>query len=130
MTRADAYDGDLADLIKSVYRDKICEHTDIDMLLKQYPIELSYALSLVDTTDYRSITPRWVIFNYPAVEFVIRVLRHHHCKEGCTYCNSQLDIHHNLDVFFGFKQFRTFEGENLQETAAQAAERRSVLRRL
>lgn len=121
MVRADDYDGNLADLIKTVYRGCICEHADIDMLLKQYPIELSYALSLVDTTDYRSITPRWVIYNYPAVEFVIRVLRHHHCKEGCTYCNSQLDIHHNLDVFFGFKQFRTFEGENLQETAAQAA---------
>lgn len=121
MVRADVYNGNLADLIKSVYRDKICEHTDINMLLKQYPIELSYALSLVDTTDYRSITPRWVIYNYPVVEFVIRALCHNHCKEGCTYCNSQLDIHHNLDVFFGFKQFRTFEGENLQETAAQAA---------
>ncbi len=121
MVRADEYDGNLADLIKSVYRDKICEHADIDVLLEQYPIELAYALSLVDTTDYRSITPLWVLYNYPAVEFVIRVLRHHHCTEGCSYCNSQLDIHHNLDVFFGFKQFRTFEGENLQERAAQAA---------
>lgn len=121
MVRADGYDGNLTDLIKSVYRDRVCEHADIDMLLKQYPIELSYALSLVDATDYHSITPRWVLYNYPAVEYVIRVLRHHHCKEGCSYCNSQLNIHHYLDVFFGFKQFRTFEGENLQERAAQAA---------
>ena len=90
-------------------------------VVKQYPCELSFALSLADSTDYRSITPRWVLYNYPAVETVIRLLRHHRCSEGCPYCNRQLDVKHNLDVFFGFKEFRTFEGENLQEKAAQAA---------
>ena len=117
MVRAETSDGNLLDLIRSVYRDKICDNADIDMLVKHYPCELCYALSLADTTDYRSITPRWVLYNYPAVEYVLRVLRHHRCNEGCSYCNRQLDIHHGLEVFFGFKQFRTFEGENLQERA-------------
>ena len=121
MVRAETYNGKLVDLIKSEYQGKICEHADLDMLVKRYPCELSYALSLTDSTDYRSITPRWVLYNYPGVEYVIRLLRHNHCSAGCSYCDRQLDIHYNLDVFFGFKQFRTFEGENLQEKAAQAA---------
>ena len=121
LVRAETYDGNVADLIRSVYREKICENADLDMLVKQYPCELSFALSLADSTDYRSITPRWVLYNYPAVETVMRLLRHHRCSEGCPYCNRQLDVKHNLDVFFGFKEFRTFEGENLQEKAAQAA---------
>ena len=121
MVRAEIYDGNLSDLIRSVYRDKICGNADIEMLIERYPHELSYALSLTDSTDYRSITPQWVLYNYPSVEYVLRLLRHHRCNEGCSYCNRQLDIHHGLDVFFGFKQFRMFEGENLQEKAAQAA---------
>ena len=121
MVRAETYDGNLPNLIRSVYRDKICDHADVELLVRQHPCELSYALSLTDSTDYRSITPRWVLYNYPAVEYVLRILRHQRCNEGCSYCNRHLNIHHNLDIFFGFKQFRTFEGENLQERAAQAA---------
>lgn len=48
-------------------------------------------------------------------------LRHTRCAQGCSYCDSQLDVHLKLKQFFGYDQFRTFEGENLQERAAQAA---------
>ncbi len=93
------------------------------MLIEQYPCGLAYALALIDTTDYRSITPGWVLCNYPEVEFIIKTLRHTTCREGCDYCNTQLDVLHNLKSFFGYKRFRTFEGEPLQERAAQAAVR-------
>ena len=76
---------------------------------------------LIDTTDYRSVTPGWVLRNYPAVEYVMKLLRHTPCSEGCTYCNSQLDVLHSLKVFFGYDQFRTYGGEPLQERAARAA---------
>ena len=87
----------------------------------QYPCGLAYALALIDTTDYRSITPGWILYNYPEVEFIIKLLRHTTCKESCDYCHTQLDVLHNLKTFFGYERFRTYEGEPLQERAAQAA---------
>ena len=111
----------ISELIKELYTGKICQHADLDMLIKQYPCGLAYALALIDTTDYRSITPGWVLYNYPEVEFIVKLLRHTSCQKGCNYCNTQLDVHHNLKVFFGYEQFRTYEGEPLQEQATQAA---------
>lgn len=111
----------LPELIKELYKDKICHHAELDTVIQRYPCELAYALALIDTTDYRSITPGWVLYNYPNVEFVVKLLRHTHCHTGCDYCNTQLDVLFNLNVFFGYKQFRTYEGEPLQEQAARAA---------
>ena len=108
-------------LIKELYAGKICQHADLDMLINQYPCGLAYALALIDTTDYRSITPGWVLYNYPEVEFIVKLLRHTTCHEGCDYCHTQLDILYNLNTFFGYECFRTYEGEPLQERATQAA---------
>lgn len=111
----------LPELIRNIYQGKICQHADLDMLVARHPCELAYALSLVDTTDYRSITPGWVLRTYPYVEYVLRLLRHTPCHAGCSYCNSRLDVHYNLKAFFGYDSFRTYEGEPLQEEAARAA---------
>lgn len=111
----------LADRIRNLYDGRICRNADVDSLIDQWPCALAYALALVDTTDYRSNTPAWVIRNYPEIEYVMKMLRHNRCANGCSYCNSQLDIHLKLKQFFGFESFRLFEGENLQEKAAQAA---------
>ncbi|MBQ0034745.1 MAG: RecQ family ATP-dependent DNA helicase [Bacteroidales bacterium] len=111
----------LAPRIKEAYRGKICQNADLKTLVRLYPIELAFALALVDTTDYRSITPSWVLHNYPSVENVVKLLRHTRCAQGCEYCNTELDLHHNLKRFFGYDEFRTYEGEPLQENAARAA---------
>ena len=111
----------LCELIKTCYQSKICSNADLNTLIKTHPIELSYALALIDTTDHRSITPSWVLKNYPNVENVVRQLRHKKCNNGCDYCNSQLNIRYNLKSFFGYDQFRTYENEPLQENAVQAA---------
>ena len=121
MVNAQSVGENLSDLIKTEFEGKICQHADIDSLLVHSPVELAYALALIDTTDYRTITPGWVLVNYPVVEYVVSQLRHTRCAEGCDYCDTYLNIHINLERFFGYKQFRTFEGENLQEKAAQAA---------
>lgn len=118
----------LAKLIRSEYIGKICEHADLESMINLYPCELAYALALIATTDHRSITPAWVLHNYPNVENLIRLLRHTKCTEGCTYCNKDLDVLVNLKLFFGFDKFRTYEGEPLQENAARAAvEHKSLL---
>ena len=121
MVGAEYIDEELSELIRNLYIGKICQHADLDTLVKQYPCELAYALALIDTTDYRSVTPGWVLHNYPEVELVVRLLRHNICNKGCVYCNTQLDVLSNLKVFFGYEHFRTYEGEPLQEQAAQAA---------
>lgn len=118
----------LAELIRSEYAGKICEHADIENIINKYPCELAYALALINTTDHRSITPAWVLNNYPNVENLVGILRHAKCREGCIYCNKNLDVHVNLKRFFGFDKFRTYGGEPLQENAACAAvEHKSLL---
>ena len=121
MVGAEYLNEGLTEVIRDLYKGKICGHADLVMLVKEYPCELAYALALIDTTDYRSITPGWVLYNYPEVEFIIKLLRHTTCKESCDYCHTQLDVLHNLKTFFGYERFRTYEGEPLQERAAQAA---------
>lgn len=122
LVNATAADADtLATLIRSTYEGKICENADVGNIIAQNPCELAYALALIDTTDYRSITPAWVLRNYPNVENVVRRLRHTICPQGCNYCNKYLDIHYNLKQYFGYDQFRTYEGEPLQERSVQAA---------
>ena len=121
MVEADYCDDNLCDLIKHIYNGKICTHADIPALVNQHSCELAYALALIDTTDYRSVTPGWVLINYPAVEHVVKLLRNTPCSNGCDYCNAGLDIYRNLKYFFGYDEFRTYEGEPLQEKAAQAA---------
>lgn len=111
----------IPELIKGLYDGKICQHADLGMLIDRYPCGLAYALALIDTTDSHSITPGWVLHNYPEVEFIIKLLRHTNCNKGCNYCHTQLDVLHNLKLFFGYERFRTYEGEPLQERAAQAA---------
>ena len=112
---------DVVPLIRRTYEGKICSNADFGQLISNYPCELAYALALADTPERGSITPGWVLHQFPAVETVMKALRHHHCQRGCPYCRTQLDIHQGLKMFFGYDVFRTYEGEPLQERACQAA---------
>lgn len=107
--------------IKKQYAGRICGHADVVTMAMKHPCELAYALALVDTNDYRSVTPGWVLYNYPEVEHIMLLLRHRRCADGCDYCNTFLDIHQNLKQHFGYSSFRTYDGQPLQERAAQAA---------
>ncbi len=112
---------DISAVIRDTFFGKICENADIELLSKQRPVELAYALALIGTEDCHSVTPPWLIHNFPNVENVVKLLCGTRCKNGCAYCNSVLDIHKKLYEFFGFNEFRTYNGEPLQENAAQAA---------
>ncbi len=112
---------DLVDWIHTEYEGLICDHADLATLIAKSPCGLAYALALIGTGEGHSVTPGWVLHNYPEVEHIIKVLCHTRCMEGCDYCNRQLDVHCNLKRFFGYDAFRTYNGEPLQEQAAQAA---------
>ena len=112
---------EVSEFILSEYKNHICANADIPALAAQSPCGLAYALALIGTDDYQSVTPGWVLFHYPEVEHIIYMLCHTQCTDGCEYCNRMLDIHHNLKQLFGYEAFRTYDGEPLQEQASQAA---------
>ena len=116
---------DLEQLIRRKFENEICEHTDLTKIISAYPIELAYCLSLIDSfvrhKKVHSVTPAWVLKNYPEVESIMFRLRNTPCMTGCAYCNNALDVHKGLKRWFGFDSFRSYAGEPLQENAARAA---------
>ena len=107
--------------IYTFFHGRICQNVDLRSLVEKQPVELAFSLALITTTERNSITPPWVLYTYSNVENVVRLLRHTCCADGCDYCRSLLDVHTNLKHFFGYNQFRTYEGEPLQENAVRAA---------
>jgi ATP-dependent DNA helicase RecQ len=118
-------ESDVEQLIHQRFHGTICEHAILSDFVTCYPVELAYALSLIDSytkhEEIHSITPPWVLKNYPKAEQILSRLRNTPCMEGCSYCNRALDVHSGLKRFFGFDSFRTYKGEPLQEHAAKAA---------
>lgn len=116
---------DLKKLIHQKFENEICKQVDLSKIISEHPIELAYCLSLVSSfiehKKIHSITPPWVLKNYPEVERIMFRLRNQPCVTGCEYCNNALDIHKGLKRFFGFDSFRTYGGEPLQEKAVKAA---------
>lgn len=112
---------DTETLIREKFDATVCQHADFEKLVSEYSIELAYCLALINCNNRYSITPPWVLKNYPKVERIMFLLRSNPCLTGCEYCNQALDIHKGLKDYFGFDAYRTYAGEALQENAVQAA---------
>ena len=116
---------DVEALIRLKFRNEICEDTNLTKIIAEHPIELAYCLALINSfithRTVHSITPPWVLKNFPEVERIMLLLRSKPCITGCDYCNNALDIHKGLKRFFGFDSYRTYGGEPLQEKAVKAA---------
>ena len=111
---------DLTQLILNEYQGKLCSHADFNSIARQHPIELAYCLAVIGADDLFSITPPWVLRNYPQVVNVMSQLRSYSCGE-CEYCRLQLDAHHGLKDLFGYDEFRTFDGVPMQQQAVESA---------
>ena len=111
---------DLGQLILKEFEGKVCSNADFDTLIKQYPIELAYCLAVIGADDIFSITPAWVLRNYPQVVNVMNLLCNTSCGD-CGYCHSRLDAHNGLKEFFGYDEFRTFDGVPMQQQAVESA---------
>src|SRR5690606_8038746 len=106
-------------LIHQKFKNKICEQADLVKIIAENPIELAYCLSLIHSfiqhKRVHSITPPWVLKNYPEVERIMFRLRNKPCISGCAYCNEVLDAQKSLQRFFGFDAYRSYGGEPLQD---------------
>jgi ATP-dependent DNA helicase, RecQ family len=117
---ADSFD--LKSIILGAFDKKICKNSPLDSLIKMYPVELAYALALISTDDSNSITPPWLVHNFPYIENVLKLLCNTPCHDvQCEYCKNRLDIHRGLQSVFGYDEFRKYDGEPLQEMAVQSA---------
>ena len=112
---------DLKSLILHRFHDKICHNANLELIIKENPVELAYSLALFNTKDRYSITPPWVLKRFPDVQRIMFLLKNNPCITGCEYCDKAFDVHLGLKRIFGFDSFRTYNGEPLQEKAAQAA---------
>ena len=65
---------DWGKLILNEFEGKVCSHADFETFVRQYPIELAYCLAVIGADDIFSITPAWVIRNYPQVVNVMNLL--------------------------------------------------------
>lgn len=115
-------------LIFHKFRNDICEKAAVARFVTDNPIELAYSLAIINCQQRFSVTPPWVLKNYPEVERIMANLRSKPCLESCSYCRQHLDITKGLKQFFGFENYRTYGGEALQEKAVRAAiQNRSLL---
>lgn len=122
----------LGELVYQTFKNEICEQVKLERIASDYPTELAYSLSIIrsfiDENNIYSITPPWVLKNYPDVERIVYQLRNRPCLTGCAYCDKALDPLKGLKKFFGFDAFRRYGGEPLQEKAVKAAiDNKSIL---
>ncbi|MEM9548686.1 MAG: RecQ family ATP-dependent DNA helicase [Bacteroidota bacterium] len=133
---ADAYSGffqllnfetapiDLENEIKSLFEQKFCQRAPLTRMIHENPIELAYALALINTKENNSISPNWVRQTYPKTQELIYRLRFHSCSpEECDYCSTHLNPKKALATYFGYPDFRSFdenESISLQEKTVRA----------
>ncbi len=112
---------DLEALIRNRFHLEICEQVNLSVIIAEHGIELAYCIALIAAKNRYSITPPWVLKNYPQIDRIMYLLRNNPCISSCSYCNQALDVYKGLKNYFGFDSYRTYGGEPLQEEAVKAA---------
>lgn len=115
------YDDNYVQLILSYFQGKICQNVPLNSLIKQYPVALAYALSLINCDERYAISPVWLLYQYPEIEYIFQQLRATPCYQPCSYCDDALNIQKNLQRYFGYPSFRDYDGKPLQAQAVECA---------
>lgn len=114
----------LSEHFQKYFSGSFCARSPLMEMIEQRPIELAYAIALITTNDPDSLPPPWILSRFPWVQSIINQLRTQCDGRGnCPYCTHLLP-HQGLKRFFGFENFRKFEGDGekaLQEEVVEAA---------
>lgn len=122
-----SWENDAETQIRRYFKGKICEHAKLNHMVQHHLVELAYCLAFINSDDMHSSIPHWVHIHFPYVENIMVQLRSLPCEEGCEYCRKEWDIKKRLKAIFGYEDFRTYDGEKLQEDAVRAAIRQESL---
>jgi len=104
------------ELILDYFDQRVCSNSPLDKLIKEYPVELAYCLSIITGEPDRSIAPPWIVHKFKSYHYVMDLLRGVPCHK-CEYCIDVMDTTKALNRFFGYDNYRLFKGQNLQEQA-------------
>ena len=61
--------------IVDLFKNKICDSANISHLVKNYPIELAYAFSLINTKEDKSVLAYWVSKTLPKTQQILDDIR-------------------------------------------------------
>lgn len=111
----------LPQLIAQTFATHICGNAPLIQMIEESPIELAYALALINSHSRYSITPAWLQYQYPKIESIFKKLRNTPCSSNCFYCQTYLSATAGLQKYFGFSAFRQYDDQPLQQQAAEAA---------
>ena len=115
-------DGKAEDIIKKRFEQTICRGSDLTGPIEQNPFELACVLVMVAEDDRPVTFPPWILRNYPKVDDILKALRNTPCGDNaCLYCTETFNVRNKLKRYFGFDEFRTFEGKPLQEQSVTYA---------
>ena len=136
LSHSDAYSGffklidfqinniDTTTEISNLFKNKICDSANISELVKENPVELAYAFTLINTKEDKSILAYWVSKTLPKTQKILDDVRFKFCgKHTCTYCNLNLNPKKALQTYFRYEDFRSFDQNeeiSLQEKTVRA----------
>lgn len=114
----------ISEEISNLFGGKICLSINLTQIITDYPIELVYAISLINTKEDNSILPKWVSQALPKTQEILHLLRFQSCSSNdCQYCTSNLNPKKALSTYFGYSDFRSFDEDekiSLQEKTVLA----------
>ncbi len=115
---------DITKSIRNYFVGRICKNARFDSWTRE-PVNLAFALAMINTDNNESILPKWIVMQHPEVYEIINELRFSKCADtACRYCIDKLDPRKGLSRFFGYDDFRKFSKEEkapLQQQVVESA---------
>ena len=108
------------------YERAICLRQDFQNEWAAYRAEWCFLLTLFYEEGPSDYVPYWVRYQYPHLENILHHRRLIPCGDAqCPYCSEQLSSTKQLKKWFGFDNFRSFNGEKtpLQQQVVESAMR-------
>jgi ATP-dependent DNA helicase RecQ len=103
--RPGTHGASLVTQVKTQFAGCVCAHADVAALIRRDREAFAYALALVTTRNPESVTPPWLVKNYPHLTPILYALRLRGCTNpACTYCAEWLDPHRALQHFLRLRR--------------------------